>query len=78
MMVDCIGILGERSYCLSMNNFRYTLNKVKRNSLERSALSVLRASNPNFEQYVSAHRYPTVPKIVLYSSLAGSDSFLQK
>jgi hypothetical protein len=61
-----------------MNNFRYALNKVKRNTLERNVLAALRSSNPNFEQYVSAHRYPTVPKIVLYSSLAGSDAFLQK
>lgn len=32
---------------------------------------------PGLEQSISAHRFPVLPKIVLYSSLASSESFLR-
>jgi hypothetical protein len=60
-----------------MNNFVNVARKVNRNSLERTVVSRLAGKYPGLEQSISAHRFPVLPKIVLYSSLASSESFLR-
>jgi hypothetical protein len=61
-----------------MNNFRYMARKWQRDTLERSVIASLRSTYPQLEQHISSYRYPTLPKIVLYSSAASSESFLRK
>lgn len=61
-----------------MNNFKYVARKWHRDTLECNALAAVRAVYPNVEQCISSHRYPVLPKIVLYSSAASSESFLRK
>jgi hypothetical protein len=55
-----------------MNNFRYMARKWHRDTLERNALTAIRRVLPDAENYISSHRYPVLPKIVLYSSAASS------
>ncbi len=52
--------------------------KWQRDTLERSVIASLRSTYPQLEQHISSYRYPTLPKIVLYSSAASSESFLRK
>lgn len=61
-----------------MNNFVNFARKFKRGGLERRAVWAADNALPHVEQYISSHRYPVLPKIVVYSSLASSDAFLQK
>jgi len=61
-----------------MNNFRNFSLKYNRNCLERGIISRVKKFYPNVEQYISAHRFPVLPKIVVYSSSASSETFLQK
>ena len=66
------------SYYYSMNNFINFAKKQQRNGLERGILAEIRKTYPHAEQYLSGHRYPTLPKIVVYSASSSSDSFLQR
>lgn len=61
-----------------MNNFRFMARKWQRDTLERNIISTLKGTYPGLEEYISSHRYPVLPKIVLYSSAASSESFLRK
>jgi hypothetical protein len=61
-----------------MNNFRYMARKWHRDTLERNIIYNLKSAYPGLEQHISSHRYPVLPKIVLYSSAASSESFLRK
>lgn len=61
-----------------MNNFRYISRKWHRDTLERNAVAVAKAAFPNVEQYIASSRYPTLPKIVVYSSSVSGESFLRK
>ena len=61
-----------------MNNFINFSKKMQRNTLERSIISAANKQIPNIEQYIGAHRYPVLPKIVVYSAAANANSFLEK
>jgi len=61
-----------------MNNFRNFSRKYDRSVLERTVLSKLRSAYPNLEHSIAAHRFPTLPKIILYSSAANSEESLKK
>jgi hypothetical protein len=61
-----------------MNNFINVARKLQRNSLERGIISSAGHRLPNIEQYISAHRFPTLPKIVVYSSVGHLDTLLSK
>lgn len=63
---------------LNMNNLKNMLDKAARNGLETNILKQVKSTFPNVEQYISAHRYPVLPKIVLYSSSANSEAYLRK
>ena len=61
-----------------MNNSLNVLKYLKRAGLERRVIAACNRSNPNVEQYIASNRYPVIPKIVIYSASASSDSFLNK
>ena len=61
-----------------MNNAINMLRKAKRNALERSVISAVNSQLPNVEQYIASHRYPTLPKIVVYSAASQATSFLER
>ena len=61
-----------------MNNFINFARKFERGRLEQTIISQANKHNPNLEQYISAHRYPILPKIVVYSAASQSDSFINK
>jgi len=61
-----------------MNNAINMLRKAKRNALERSVISAVNSQLPNVEQYIASHRYPTLPKIVVYSAASQANSFLER
>lgn len=61
-----------------MNNYLQAVKYLKRAGLERTVVSAANKAIPNIEQYIAAHRYPTLPKIVIYSASASSDSFLNR
>lgn len=61
-----------------MNNFINFGKWFQRGQLERKVISRLNKNYPNVEQNIAAHRYPTLPKIVVYSASTSSDSFLKK
>lgn len=61
-----------------MNNGINMLRKAKRNGLERRVLSAVNKQIPNVEQYIASHRYPALPKIVVYSAASQANSFLEK
>ena len=60
-----------------MNNFINFSRKMQRNTLERRIISELNKKLPNLEQNIASHRYPTLPKIVVYSAV-NSNTFLDK
>ena len=61
-----------------MNNFINFSKWFNRGQLERRVISKLNKHYPNLEQNIGMHRYPTLPKIVVYSASTSSDSFLKK
>lgn len=61
-----------------MNNAINVLRKLKRNNLERDVIRQVKKEIPNVEQYISTHRYPVLPKIVVYSAASQANSFLEK
>ena len=61
-----------------MNNAINVLRKIKRDNLERGVVSAINKHIPNVEQYIASHRYPALPKIVVYSAASQANSFLEK
>ena len=61
-----------------MNNFINFSRKMQRARLERTVMAQSKELIPNVEQYLASHRFPTMPKIVVYSASSHSDSFLNK
>ncbi len=43
-------------------------NKMVRGQLEQSIISTIRASNPNYDQYMTQYKFPSYAKIVVYSN----------
>lgn len=61
-----------------MNNLTWMGRKVARDLLERRAVGSVRAVLPHVEQFIAVNRYPLLPKIVLYSAAASSESLLRQ
>ena len=61
-----------------MNNGINMFRKMMRDNLERRVLNEVNKQIPNVEQYIASHRYPTLPKIVVYSAASQANSFLEK
>jgi hypothetical protein len=65
------------SFSQAMKNYRAMSRKVARECLERDSISIVNKQFPNVEQYISKYRFPTLPKIVVYSTYASTDKYLQ-
>ena len=61
-----------------MNKFTSLAQKAHRSGLERSVIADARRHIPHIEQFISLHRFPVMPKIVVYSAAVNVDSFLNK
>lgn len=57
---------------------RASWQKLVRDTLEQSVIRQYKKQNLNYDQYVNRLRFPTVPKIVVYSHAQGLESYLEQ
>jgi hypothetical protein len=53
-------------------------NKIMRGNGQNQLINQLRRQSPNYDQYLAKHRFPSFPKIVLYTSESNPSRYLDK
>lgn len=53
-----------------------TWQKMVRDTLEQSVIRRYKKQNLNYDQYINRLRFPSIPRIVVYSNAQGLDSYL--
>jgi hypothetical protein len=54
------------------------IRKTLRQGMERRIAGRYNKTAPNFDQYVSRHRFPLLPKIVVYSNIQSPQTYLDQ
>ena len=57
---------------------RASWQKLVRDTVEQSVIRKYKKQNLNYDQYISRLRFPTLPRIVVYSHTQGVDSYLEQ
>lgn len=57
---------------------RASWQKLVRDTVEQSVIRKYKKQHLNFDQYVNRLRFPTLPRIVVYSHTQGVDSYLEQ
>lgn len=57
---------------------RASWNKLVRDTVEQQVVRKYKKQNLNFDQYLGRVRFPTIPRIVVFSQAQGVDSYLEK
>ena len=55
---------------------RASWNKLVRDTLEQSVIRRYKKQNLNFDQYLSRVRFPSIPRIVVFSHSQAIDNYL--
>lgn len=57
---------------------RASWQKLVRDTVEQSVIRKYKKQNLNYDQYITRLRFPTIPRIVVYSHAQGLDSYLEQ
>lgn len=57
---------------------RASWNKLVRDTLETSVLSKFKQQSPNVDQYINRLRFPSVPRIIIYTNVQGAENYLDR
>lgn len=57
---------------------RASWKKLVRDTLEQKVISQYKKQSPNYDQYINRLRFPSSPKVVVYSHAQGVESYLEK
>ncbi len=52
--------------------------KLVRDTVEQTVVRKYKKVNPNFDQYINRLRFPSIPRIVVYSHSQGIDNYLEQ
>ena len=57
---------------------RASWNKLVRDTLEQSVIRRYKKQNLNFDQYLSRVRFPSIPRIIVFSHSQAIDNYLEQ